>query len=125
MSSKMAQRMSMGWFKGHKRVEYMRMRGPQGKGHAEMAISRVKGSGPDTPAQTPTAENLPIDDFEQEVVSINYLLFALFYQFDFYVTFCIQVIILTIFMLQFNSYYFFKFPRNSEKNASEFPEILS
>ena len=71
MSSKMAQRMSMGWFKGHKRVEYMRMRGPHGKGHAEMAISRVKGSGPDTPAQTPTQEELPdfdVDDFEAQDV---------------------------------------------------------
>jgi len=41
------------------------MRGPQGKGRAEMAISRVKGSGPETPCQTPTAENFPIDDFEE------------------------------------------------------------
>ena len=61
----MAQRMSLGWFRDHKRVEFVTMRGPQGKGRAEMAISRVKGSGPETPCQTPTAENFPIDDFEE------------------------------------------------------------
>ena len=41
------------------------MRGPQGKGRAEMAVSRVKGSGPETPGQTPNTENFPIEDFEQ------------------------------------------------------------
>jgi len=61
----MAQRMSLGWFRDHKRVEFVTMRGPQGKGRAEMAVSRVKGSGPETPCQTPTAENFPIDDFEE------------------------------------------------------------
>ncbi|XP_046580369.1 uncharacterized protein KIAA0930 homolog [Haliotis rubra] len=62
LTSKMVQRMSLGWFKGHKRVEYMRMRGPQGKGHAEMAVSRVKGSGP----ETPDMENFPVDDFDDQ-----------------------------------------------------------
>ena len=65
----MAQRMSLGWFRDHKRVEFVTMRGPQGKGRAEMAISRVKGSGPETPCQTPTAENFPIDDFEEVWIS--------------------------------------------------------
>ena len=60
----MAQKMSMGWYKGQKRVEFVRMRGPQGKGHAEMAVSRVKGSGPETPDQTPNTENFPMEDFE-------------------------------------------------------------
>ena len=46
------------------------MRGPQGKGRAEMAISRVKGSGPETPCQTPTAENFPINDFEEVSVCL-------------------------------------------------------
>ena len=41
------------------------MRGPQGKGHAEMAVSRVAGSGPETPEQTPNTEAFPIEDFEQ------------------------------------------------------------
>ena len=63
----MAQRMSLGWFKGHKRVEFVRMRGPQSKGHAEMAVSRVKGSGPETPDQTPNTENFPVEDFEDQV----------------------------------------------------------
>ena len=65
----MAQRMSLSWFKDHKRVEYVRVRGPMGKGHAELAISRVKGSGPETPLQTPNAENFPAYDFEE--VSID------------------------------------------------------
>jgi hypothetical protein len=36
------------------------MRGPHGKGFAEMAVARVPGSGFDTP----TAEELPFEDFE-------------------------------------------------------------
>ena len=59
--------MSLGWVKHHKRVEFVRMRGPQSKGHAEMAVSRVKGSGP----ETPDLENFPLDDFddpEQQVI---------------------------------------------------------
>ena len=54
----------MGWYKGQKRVEFVCMRGPKGKGHAEMAVSRVKGSGPETPEQTPNTENFPMEDFE-------------------------------------------------------------
>ena len=57
--------MSLGLFKGQKRVEYVRMRGPGSKGHAEMAISRVKGSGPETPIQTPDSENFNYEDFEE------------------------------------------------------------
>ena len=53
--------MSLGWInKTHKRVEYVRMRGPAGKGFAEIAVSRVKGSGP----ETPDLENFPVDDFD-------------------------------------------------------------
>jgi len=66
LTHRMAQRMSLSWFKDHKRVEFVRMRGPHGKGHAEMAVSRVKGSGPETPSQTPSTENFPVDDFQQE-----------------------------------------------------------
>jgi len=66
LSHRMAQRMSLeAWFRDHKRIEFVTMRGPQGKGRAEMAVSRVKGSGPETPCQTPTAENFPVDDFEE------------------------------------------------------------
>ncbi|XP_064601842.1 uncharacterized protein KIAA0930-like [Liolophura sinensis] len=62
LTSRLAQNMSLGWFKGHKRVEFMRMRGPHGKGHAEMAVSRVKGSGP----ETPDLENFPVEDFDDQ-----------------------------------------------------------
>ena len=77
LSHKMAQRMSFSWHSGassssgghrnqrHKRVEFVRMRGPQSKGHAEMAVSRVAGSGPDTPEQTPNTEAFPLEDFDQ------------------------------------------------------------
>lgn len=61
----------MGWFREYKRVEFVTMRGPQGKGRAEMAISRVKGSGPETPCQTPTAENFPLGDFEEVWIFCN------------------------------------------------------
>ena len=49
----------------NRRIEFVRIRGPQGKGHAEMAVSRVAGSGPETPEQTPNTEAFPIEDFEQ------------------------------------------------------------
>lgn len=54
--------MSLGFIKGHKRIEFVRMRGPHSKGHAEMAVSRVKGSGP----ETPDIENFPVDDFDNQ-----------------------------------------------------------
>ena len=45
LSSKMAQRMTFGLFSGAatQRVEFVRMKGPQGKGHAEMAVTKPKG----------------------------------------------------------------------------------
>lgn len=36
----MAQKMSFGFYK-YNNMEFVRMKGPQGKGHAEMAVSRV------------------------------------------------------------------------------------
>lgn len=41
----MAQRMTFGLFSGPttQRVEFVRMKGPQGKGHAEMAVTKPKG----------------------------------------------------------------------------------
>lgn len=36
----MAQKMSFGFYK-YSTMEFVRMKGPQGKGHAEMAVSRV------------------------------------------------------------------------------------
>jgi hypothetical protein len=40
----MAQRMTFGLFSGAatQRVEFVRMKGPQGKGHAEMAVTKPK-----------------------------------------------------------------------------------
>lgn len=40
VAAKMAQRMSFGFYK-YNNMEFVRMKGPQGKGHAEMAVSRV------------------------------------------------------------------------------------
>lgn len=65
LTSKMVQTMSLGWFKNHKRVEFVRMRGPQSKGHAEVAVSRVEGSGP----ETPDMENFPVEDFDDQLDS--------------------------------------------------------
>lgn len=38
------------------------MRGPKSKGHAEIAVSRVPGSGP----ETPNKENFKLEDFNDE-----------------------------------------------------------
>lgn len=62
LTHKMAQRMSLGLIKSKRRVEFMKMRGPRSKGCAEMAVSRVKGSGP----ETPDLENFPVADFEDD-----------------------------------------------------------
>ena len=47
------------------------MRGPLGKGHAEMAVSRQKGSGPETPAQTPNTEQFSVEDFENHDTEVR------------------------------------------------------
>ena len=52
------------------------MRGPQAKGYAEMAVSRVKGSGPETPEQTPNTENFPVEDFE-DGDDVSYLIYLI------------------------------------------------
>lgn len=38
---------------GSQRMEFVRMKGPQGKGHSEMAVTKPKGSGLDTPCSEP------------------------------------------------------------------------
>ncbi|XP_023246904.1 uncharacterized protein LOC106636986 isoform X2 [Copidosoma floridanum] len=55
LSTKMAQRMTFGLFSGAttQRVEFVRMKGPKGKGHAEMAVTKPKGSGAETPTSEP------------------------------------------------------------------------
>eukprot|EP00105_Crassostrea_gigas_P026996 XP_011448177.1 PREDICTED: uncharacterized protein KIAA0930 homolog [Crassostrea gigas] len=62
LTSKMMQTMSLGMIKQNKRVEFVRMRGPKSKGHAEIAVSRVPGSGP----ETPNKENFKLEDFNDE-----------------------------------------------------------
>ncbi|CAF0747935.1 unnamed protein product [Didymodactylos carnosus] len=54
-STRVAQRMSFGIY-SKRRVEFVRMRGPNGKGHAEMAVSRCRTtqSGSATPGSIPT-----------------------------------------------------------------------
>ena len=48
----MAQKMSMAWLSNdHDHIEFIRMRGPHGKGFAEIAISQYK---PDANEQSPT-----------------------------------------------------------------------
>lgn len=49
--------MSLGLFSSganvQTRCEFVRMKGPQGKGHAEMAVTKPKGSGMETPTSEP------------------------------------------------------------------------
>ncbi|KAL5287479.1 KIAA0930 family protein [Megaselia abdita] len=57
LSTKVAQRMTFGLFSSganvQTRCEFVRMKGPQGKGHAEMAVTKPKGSGVETPTSEP------------------------------------------------------------------------
>ncbi|CAG9860503.1 unnamed protein product [Phyllotreta striolata] len=55
LSTKVAQRMTFGLFSSptSQRCEFVRMKGPQGKGHAEMAVTKTKGSGVETPTSEP------------------------------------------------------------------------
>ncbi|CAG9092087.1 unnamed protein product [Plutella xylostella] len=55
LSTKVAQRMSSGLLgsKAAARCEFVRMKGPCGKGHAEMAVSKPHGAGVDTPSSEP------------------------------------------------------------------------
>ena len=43
VASKVARKVSMGWWRGPVNVEFIKMRGPGGKGHAEMAITQQRG----------------------------------------------------------------------------------
>jgi Uncharacterized conserved protein (DUF2045) len=55
LSSKMAQRMTFGLFNTapQTRCEFVRMKGPANKGFAEMAVTKPKGSGIETPTSEP------------------------------------------------------------------------
>ncbi|GFT62636.1 uncharacterized protein KIAA0930 homolog [Nephila pilipes] len=63
LSSKFAQKVSLGWYQGQQRLEFVRMRGPQSKGHAEMAVTKQKGSGVETPTSEP---GYSITDYDWE-----------------------------------------------------------
>ncbi|RVE42538.1 hypothetical protein evm_012818 [Chilo suppressalis] len=65
LSTKVAQRMSFGLLgsKAASRCEFVRMKGPGGKGHAEMAVSRPAGAGTASGLDTPASEpGLPLTD---------------------------------------------------------------
>ncbi|XP_014677936.1 PREDICTED: uncharacterized protein KIAA0930 homolog [Priapulus caudatus] len=71
VSSRMAKRLSLGWYRGQqKRVEFVRMKGPQGKGHAEMAVSKEKSSvtvsAPTTPDEEYWAEEFNLENEESD-----------------------------------------------------------
>lgn len=55
VSNKLTQRMSFGIFSNNNnsRVEFVKMKGPQGKGFAEMAVTKPKGYGAETPTSEP------------------------------------------------------------------------
>jgi hypothetical protein len=64
-STRVAQRVSLGIYTKH-RVEFVRMRGPNGKGHAEMAVSRHRSaqSGSTSPKSNPTTPTTSTVDEE-------------------------------------------------------------
>lgn len=70
LSTKVAQRMSFGLLGGKTaaRCEFVRMKGPSGKGHAEMAVSRPHGAGLDTPSSEPglSATDMWDSDWEDD-----------------------------------------------------------
>lgn len=77
LSSKVAQRMSFGFFNSGgpaTRCEFVRMKGPQGKGHAEMAVTKPKGSGVETPTSEPgfCATDLWDSEWEEDVDDYNF-----------------------------------------------------
>ncbi|EEB20417.1 conserved hypothetical protein [Pediculus humanus corporis] len=54
-NAKMSQRMTFGLFSSASsgRIEYVRMKGPDGKGHAEVAVTKPPGAGCETPTSEP------------------------------------------------------------------------
>ncbi|XP_071407594.1 uncharacterized protein KIAA0930 homolog isoform X2 [Pithys albifrons albifrons] len=68
VAAKMAQRMSFGFYK-YSNMEFVRMKGPQGKGHAEMAVSRVS-TGDTSPYGTEEDSN-PDSPVHERVTSFS------------------------------------------------------
>ncbi|XP_023671008.2 uncharacterized protein KIAA0930 homolog isoform X1 [Paramormyrops kingsleyae] len=60
VAAKMAQRVSFGFYK-YNNMEFVRMKGPQGKGHAEMAVSRVP-TGDTSPCNTEEDMDSPLHE---------------------------------------------------------------
>ncbi|XP_063696777.1 uncharacterized protein LOC134827854 [Culicoides brevitarsis] len=78
LSTKVAQRMTFGLFSSgagpQTRCEFVRMKGPQGKGHAEMAVTKPKGSGVETPTSEPgfCATDMWDSEWEEDIDEYNY-----------------------------------------------------
>ncbi|XP_030069691.1 uncharacterized protein KIAA0930 homolog isoform X2 [Microcaecilia unicolor] len=68
VAAKMAQKMSFGFYK-YNNMEFVRMKGPQGKGHAEMAVSRVS-TGDTSPYGTEEDSN-PGSPLHERVTSFS------------------------------------------------------
>ncbi|XP_020833138.1 uncharacterized protein KIAA0930 homolog isoform X4 [Phascolarctos cinereus] len=68
VAAKMAQRMSFGFYK-YNNMEFVRMKGPQGKGHAEMAVSRVSTG--DTSPYGTEEDSSPASPMHERVTSFS------------------------------------------------------
>lgn len=68
VAARMAQRMSFGFYK-YNNMEFVRMKGPQGKGHAEMAVSRVS-TGDTSPCGT-EEDSSPASPMHERVTSFS------------------------------------------------------
>lgn len=72
----MAQRMSFGFYK-YNNMEFVRMKGPQGKGHAEMAVSRVP-TGNTSPCGTEEDQVSPMHERVREKMQFKYSVLRFF-----------------------------------------------
>ncbi|XP_045728303.1 uncharacterized protein KIAA0930 homolog isoform X1 [Mirounga angustirostris] len=68
VAARMAQKMSFGFYK-YNNMEFVRMKGPQGKGHAEMAVSRVS-IGDTSPGGT-EEDSSPASPMHERVTSFS------------------------------------------------------
>uniref|UniRef100_A0A8B9Y090 KIAA0930 n=1 Tax=Bos mutus grunniens TaxID=30521 RepID=A0A8B9Y090_BOSMU len=68
VAARMAQKMSFGFYK-YSNMEFVRMKGPQGKGHAEMAVSRVS-TGDTSPCGT-EEDSSPASPMHERVTSFS------------------------------------------------------
>lgn len=68
VAARMAQKMSFGFYK-YSTMEFVRMKGPQGKGHAEMAVSRVS-TGDTSPCGT-EEDSSPASPMHERVTSFS------------------------------------------------------